>query len=69
MVCALALLLTGCSSSNQPQGPEKSAGRSDTKVLEGASAVGYDGKAIRKDVDDALQKTDDHKGELDKELK
>jgi hypothetical protein len=69
MICALAALLTGCSSSNQPKSPEKSAGRSDTRVLEGASAVGYDGKAIRKNVDDALRKTDDRTSELDKELK
>jgi hypothetical protein len=68
MLCTIALL-AGCSSSSQPQSGEKSQGREETKKLEGASAVGYDGKAIRKNVDNTLNRTDDHNQELDKALK
>ena len=68
-MCTLVVFLAGCSSSNQPQSGEKSQGREETKKLEGASAVGYDGKAIRKNVDNSLNKNDDHNQELDKELK
>ena len=61
--------LAGCNSSSQPQGGEKSQGREETKKLEGASAVGYDGKAVRKNVDNTLDKNDDRNQELDKVLK
>jgi outer membrane murein-binding lipoprotein Lpp len=67
--CAIAALLAGCSSSNQPQNQEKSQGRVETKKLEGASAAGYDGKAIRKSVDTTLNTNDAHNQELDKQLK
>ncbi len=69
MLCTIVALLAGCSSSSQPQNGEKDQGRAETKKLEGASAVGYDGKAIRKGVDNSLNKNDDHNRELDKELK
>ena len=65
---ALFTLLTGCSSSGQ-QATEKYQGRPETKKLEGASAVGYDGAAIRKNVDNTLDKTDGHANDLDKALK
>jgi hypothetical protein len=70
MLCTIAFLV-GCSSSSQPQSGEKEKyqGREETKKLEGASAVGYDGKAIRKNVDNTLNRTDDHNQELDKALK
>jgi uncharacterized protein YceK len=68
MLCTIALL-AGCSSSSQPQSGEKYQGREETKKLEGASAVGYDGKAIRKNVDNTLNRNDDHNQELDKALK
>jgi PBP1b-binding outer membrane lipoprotein LpoB len=64
----VAVLLAGCSSSSQPQpqSGETDKGREETKKLEGASAVGYDGKAIRKSVDNSLNKNDDHNRDLDK---
>jgi hypothetical protein len=65
----ISLLLAGCSSSSQTPVPEKSQGRPETKTIEGASAVGYDGKAIRKSVDTNLNRNDEHNQELDKALK
>lgn len=68
-VWIIVALLAGCSSSSQPQSQEKSQGRAETKTLEGASAVGYDGKAIRNSVDNTLNKNDDRIKNVDKELK
>jgi hypothetical protein len=65
MLCTIALL-AGCSSSSQPQSGEKYQGREETKKLEGASAAGYDGTAVRKSVDSTLNKNDDHNQDLDK---
>lgn len=69
LLCTIAVFLAGCSSSSQPQSGEKYQGREETKKLEGASAVGYDGKAIRKNVDNTLNKNDDHNQDLDKAMK
>jgi hypothetical protein len=70
MLCTIAFL-AGCSSSSQPQSREKEKyqGREETKKLEGALAVGYDGTAIRKNVDNTLNKNDDHNQDLDKAIK
>jgi hypothetical protein len=68
ILCTIAFL-AGCNSSSQPQSGEKYQGREETKKLEGASAVGYDGKAVRKSVDNTLNKNDDHNQDLDKALK
>jgi hypothetical protein len=67
--CAIAAWLAGCSSSGQKQSTEKYQGREETKKLEGASAVGYDGIAVRKSVDNTLDKNDVHSRDLDKALK
>jgi PBP1b-binding outer membrane lipoprotein LpoB len=69
LLCAIALLLAGCSPASPPQSEAKPQGRQETKGLEGASAVGYDGKAIRKSVDTTLNKNDERNQELEKELK
>ena len=70
IVSAVVMLMAGCSSSStQPQAPEKSPERPETKTLEGASAVGYDGKAIRNNVDNTLNKNDERSQNMDKELK
>jgi len=61
-------LLAGCNSS-QPTSPEKHQGRQETQKLEGASAVGYDGSAIRKNVDSTLNRNDDHNKNLDNAVK
>jgi len=67
--CLIAALLAGCSSSSQPQSSEKYQGREDTKKIEAATAVGYDGTAMRKSVDKSLNRNDAHNSELDKALK
>lgn len=69
VLCAITAILAGCSSPSQPQGGEKYQGREETKKLEGASAVGYDGTAIRRNIDNTLNKNDDHNQDLDKAMK
>ena len=68
ILCTIALLV-GCSSSSQPQSGEKYHGRAETKKLEGASTAGYDGTAVRKSVDNTLNKKDEHNQDLNKALK
>jgi hypothetical protein len=48
--------------------PPQAAGRSETRGLEAASAVGYDGAAIRHQVDNALNKTDAQNAEMKKAM-
>lgn len=63
----MAMLMSGC---NPPEEPAaRYEGRSETKKLQGADAVGYDGTAIRKSVDNTLDKTDQHVESVDKTLK
>jgi hypothetical protein len=50
--------------SNLPQ----TTGRAETRGLEAASAVGYDGAAIRQQVDNALNKTDAKNAEMKKAM-
>lgn len=68
MICTIIPLLGGCTSS-QPPAPQKYEGREGTMKLEGASAAGYDGTAIRKSVDNTLNKNDDHNLNLDNAVK
>jgi len=63
----MAVLLFGCSKADDLR--PKYEGRSETKKLQGADAVGYDGTAIRKSVDNALNKTDQHNESTDKALR
>jgi hypothetical protein len=69
LFCTIITLFAGCSASNQQQSTEKYEGRRETKPIEGASAVGYDGTAMRKNVDNALDKNDNHNQELEKARK
>ncbi len=68
IMSATFLFMAGCTYSNQ-QGEDKNQGRPETKKLEAASVVGYDGKAIRKNVDNTLNKNDEHNEATDKTFK
>jgi hypothetical protein len=60
----LALLTTGCGPEPTPPQPKPDTGRPETRSLEAASAVGYDGKAIRQKVDKGLDANDDYNRKL-----
>lgn len=68
IIMSCFLLLAACNNNQQPAA-DRYQGRKETKQLEGASAAGYDGTAVRKSVDTLLDKNDDRKQELDKNLK
>jgi hypothetical protein len=67
------LALAGCDR-HQSQTPQQSTinqtpdGRSQTKVLRAASAVGYDGKQLQKRVDNVLEQKEKRERDLEKEL-
>jgi hypothetical protein len=67
----LAFML-GCgadkSKSSDSGSTEPSAGRSDTRAIEAASAVGYDGSAMRRSVDKALNQNDARNAEQQKAI-
>jgi Holliday junction resolvasome RuvABC DNA-binding subunit len=71
IILCIFVSLAGCNSTSQPQPQSEniSKEREETKKLEAASAVGYDGKAIRKSVDNTLNKNDDHNRDMDKAIK
>jgi len=63
MTVVCLLTLTAC----QKQEPIKAAedtGRAETRSIEAADAMGYNGKEIRKKVDGALDANDAHNAQL-----
>jgi Holliday junction resolvasome RuvABC DNA-binding subunit len=69
----VSLALAGCDR-KQSQTPQQStvqqtpAGRSQTKALRAASAVGYDGKQLQKQVDKVLEQKEKRDRDLENEL-
>lgn len=68
-LCTVIALLAGCNASDRKQITEKYEGRRETKGFGGGSTAGYDGTAIRKSVDNSLNKNDSHNQDLDKAQK
>jgi Holliday junction resolvasome RuvABC DNA-binding subunit len=66
LVCAA---LCGCGSEKTQPQAEQNTGRPDTKAIEAARMVGYDGKQMRKAVDKALDGTEQRNKELENVLK
>lgn len=65
---AIVMLLQACSHQEPPPAKEPDTGRPETRKLEAADAMGYNGKAIRKNVDKALDGNDAHNAELEKNM-
>ena len=63
----ITVLSFGCSQTEEQR--TRDEGRSETRKLQGADAAGYDGTAIRKSVDNTLNKTDQHNDTADKSVK
>ena len=69
----VSLALTGCDR-NQSQTPQQSTvkqtpgSHSQTKALRAASAVGYDGKQLQKQVDKVLEQKEKRDRDLENEL-
>ncbi|MBP6533563.1 MAG: hypothetical protein KAZ45_01095 [Arenimonas sp.] len=64
--------VTGCSNSPPPEAEQENSagyqGREDTQSLRNADAVGYDGAAIQKKLDAALDKNDQRAADIDAQI-
>jgi hypothetical protein len=61
------LFVLGCGSgSPAPKAKGAPEGRSETKVVEGATAVGYHGSQMRKKIDKTLDQNDARNKEIEK---
>ncbi len=60
-------LILGCGSgSPAPSARDAAPGRAETKVVEGASAAGYNGSQMRKKIDKVLDRTEERSKEIEK---
>jgi len=66
MICATALLSSGCEKENVATDPTSQSTPGSTKPLEAASLVGYDGKRLRNRVDRIKEANEKHNEELEK---
>ncbi len=64
----VSFALAGCDRNQQSTTNQSPDGRSQTKVLRVASAVGYDGKQLQKQVDKVLEEKEKRDRDLEKEL-
>jgi Holliday junction resolvasome RuvABC DNA-binding subunit len=65
----MCVVLCGCGEKKVEPQVEEKPGRPDTKAVEAAGMVGYDGKQMRKAVDKALDKTEERNKDLQDALK
>ena len=69
---ALMISLTGCINPNPPvqdaKDKEKYQGREETKALQNADNIGYDGTGIQKKLDTALDQNEQRAGELEQQI-
>jgi hypothetical protein len=64
----LALTLSACSVSDAPQQVAEDQGRADTRSLRHADAVGYEGAAVQKKLDAALDANDRRTETIDRQV-
>jgi hypothetical protein len=64
----VSLALAGCDRNQQSSINQSPNGRSQTKALQAASVVGYDGKQLQKQVDKILEQKEKRNRDLEKEL-
>ena len=72
LLLCLTVFFVSCgekpNSSTSDSAPPQTTGRAETRGLEAAGAVGYDGAAFRREVDNALNKTDVQNAETRKAM-
>jgi uncharacterized protein YpiB (UPF0302 family) len=64
----VSLALAGCDRNQQSTTNKSPDGRSQTKALQAASVVGYDGKQLQRQVDKILEQKEKRNKDLEKEL-
>jgi hypothetical protein len=67
MWIAGVMLLASCSKEPPPVTPKADTGRPETRNIGGADAMGYNGKAIRQQLDNSLDTTDDYNKKLEEQ--
>ena len=60
------LISSGCEKKTAATNPASQSERDNTKPLQAADLVGYDGRRLRKSVDRIREANDKHDGELEK---
>jgi hypothetical protein len=61
------IFVLSCGSNNPaPKAKDTPQGRAETKVVEGASAAGYNGSQMRKKIDKTLDQNDERNREIEK---
>lgn len=61
------VFVLSCGSNNPaPKAKDTPQGRAETKMVEGATAVGYNGSQMRKKIDKVLEQNDDRNKEIEK---
>lgn len=63
---AMLFALSCGSGSPAPKARDVSQGRPETRVVEGASAAGYNGSMMRKKIDKTLDRNDERNKEIEK---
>ncbi len=66
VVFTMLFVLNCGSGTPAPKAKDAPQGRSETKVVEGASAVGYNGNQMRKKIDKTLDQNDARNKEIEK---
>ena len=65
-VFTMLFILSCGSGSPAPKAKDTSQGRAETKVVEGATAAGYNGSQMRKKIDKVLDQNDERNKEIEK---
>jgi hypothetical protein len=65
-VFTMLFILNCGSGSPAPKAKDVPQGRAETKVVEGASAAGYNGSQMRKKIDKVLDQNDERNKEIEK---
>jgi hypothetical protein len=66
LVFTMFFILSCGSGSPAPKAKDLPQGRAETKVVEGASAAGYNGSQMRKKIDKTLDQNDERNKEIEK---
>jgi ABC-type Zn uptake system ZnuABC Zn-binding protein ZnuA len=66
LVFTMFFILSCGSGSPAPKAKDLPQGRAETKVVEGATAVGYNGSQMRKKIDKTLDQNDERNKEIEK---
>lgn len=65
IIIVLSVVLCACQKAPEPSPAAVDKGRPETRNIEAADAMGYNGKQVRQKVDGALDANDEHNKQLE----